>query len=196
VLSLPDLHHNNKKEETMMSKALKICMFFISCMGLIICSTAYAASYDHEITVQKMKFAWKVDGANLNIKLSAPTKGWVGIGFNPSHEMKDAKFVLGYVKDGKTTLSDEFGTGDSKHESVEDLGGKSDVTLVGGIEEGGITTLEFTLPLVAKDTKGGKIDPATDTVVLLGYGPDTTSFKIKHKFRTKLTVNLTTGTNK
>ena len=179
-----------------MRKVLKFCMLLISRMGLVLCSNLYAAGYDHEITVQKITFFWKVDGSNLNVKLSAPTKGWVGIGFNPSHEMKDARYILGYVKDGKTTLSDEFGTGDSKHEAVEDLGGKNDVTLIGGTEEGGVTTLEFTLPLVAKDSKGGKIDPGTDTVVLLAYGPDNDSFKMKHKFRTKLTVNLTTGKNK
>ena len=180
----------------MIGNVLKKCLLFVSCLVLSLCSTVYAASYDHEITAHKMTFSWKVDGANLNVRLSAPTKGWVAIGFNPSKEMKDAKFVLGYVKDGKAVLSDEFGTGENKHDAVEDLGGKSDVTLVGGTEAGGITTIEFTLPLVAKDTKGGKIDPAADTVVLLAYGPDHDSFKMKHKFRTSLTVNLTTGKNK
>jgi hypothetical protein len=180
----------------MIGNVLKPGMLLVACLVLAFCSTASAAGYDHEIKAQNMTFFWKVDGSNLNVKMSAPTKGWVGIGFNPSDEMKDAKFVLGYVKDGKAILSDEFGTGVSKHEAVEDLGGKSDVTLVGGSEEGGVTTLEFILPLIAKDTKGGKIDPAADTVVLLAYGPDHDSFKMKHKFRTKITVNLTTGKNK
>ena len=180
----------------MIGKMLKFCMLLVSLLVLASGLDVYAASYDHEIAAQKMTFSWKVDGSNLNVKLSAPTKGWVGIGFNPSKEMKDAKYVLGYVKDGKPILSDDFGTGDTKHEAVEDLGGKSDLSLVGGTEEGGVTTIEFTLPLVSKDTKGGTIDPAADTVVLLAYGPDQDSFKMKHKFRTKLTVNLTTGKNK
>ncbi len=180
----------------MIGRILKSGILFVNCVGLLLCSTVFAAGYDYQITAQKMTFSWKVDGANLNVKLSAPTKGWVGIGFNPSKEMKDAKYVLGYIKDGKAIISDEFGTGDTKHEAVEDLGGKSDVTLVGGSEEGGVTTLEFILPLVAQDTKGGKIDPAADTVVLLAYGPDHDGFKMKHKFRTKLTVNLATGKNK
>lgn len=177
----------------MIGNGLKSCLLFVSCLVLALCSTAFAAGYDHEISVQKVTLSWKVDGSNLNVKLSAPTKGWVGVGFNPSDEMKDAKYVLGYVQDGKTTLSDEFGVGVNKHEAVEELGGKSDVILVGGKEEGGVTTIEFSLPLVSKDSKGGKIDPAADTVVLLAYGPDHDSFKMKHKFRTKLTVNLTTG---
>ena len=140
-----------------------------------------------------MEFSWKVDGPELHIKLTAPTTGWVGIGFNPSTEMKDAKFVLGYVKDGKTSISDEFGTGEIKHERVEKLGGKSDITLIGGEEKGGKTTIEFTIPLVSKDTLGGKIDPTGETVVLLAYGLNHDTSKLRHKFRTSININLSTG---
>ena len=162
-------------------------------MVFIVCSTVYASNYGHEIIVQKMILFWEVDGAELHIKLTAPTTGWVGIGFNPSKEMKDAKFVLGYVKDGKAIISDEFGTGEIKHEAVEKLGGKSDITLIEGKEEGGETTIEFTIPLVSKDTKGGKIDPSGKTTVLLAYGLDHDTSKLKHKFRTSISINLSTG---
>jgi hypothetical protein len=162
-------------------------------MLLSLSTYSYAANYDHEIKVQKMVLGWKVEGANVAIKISAPTKGWVGIGFNPSSEMKDARYVLGYVQNGKVTLSEDFGTGTTKHETMESLGGKSDVTLIGGTEEGDITTIEFVLPLISTDTKGKKIDPEADTEVLLAYGPDTDSFKIKHKYRTSIRLNLTTG---
>jgi hypothetical protein len=176
-----------------MKKSIFYGIAIIFSMILTLRTEVYAASYDHEIKVQKMVFGWKVDGANLAIRISAPTKGWVGIGFNPSLEMKDAKYVLGYVQDGKAILAEHFGTGTTKHEAMEALGAKSDVTLVGGTEEGDVTTIEFTLPLVSTDTKGGTIDPAAETKVLLGYGPDTDSFKTKHKYRTSLSVNLTTG---
>jgi hypothetical protein len=179
----------------MFGKLLKLALLGVFSLGLVPGSTS-AASYDHEITSQKMTFSWKVDGSNLNVKISAPTKGWVGIGFNPTKEMKDAKFVLGYVKEGKAIVSDDFGIGDTKHDAVENLGGKSDVTLVGGTEEADVTTVEFTLPLISTDTKGGKIDPAGETTVLLAYGPDNDSFKMRHKFRTKLSVNLTSGAYK
>jgi hypothetical protein len=183
------------KGKKMFGKILKLGLLLVSFIGLSSVSI-YAASYDHEITSQKMTFAWKVDGSLLHVKLSAPTKGWVGIGFNPSKEMKDAKYVVGYVQDGKAMISDEFGTSETKHDAVENLGGKSDVTLVSGTEEAGMTTIEFTLPLISTDTKGGKIDPVAETVVLLAYGPDNDSFKLKHKYRTKINVNLATGTYK
>ena len=160
-----------------------------------LCSTVSAATYDHEITVQRMVFSWKVAGTDLNVRLTAPTTGWVAIGFNPSAGMKGAKFVLGYVQDGKAVISDEFGAGEIKHEPVEKLGGKSDITLIGGKEEGGVTTIEFAIPLVSRDTKGGRIDPAGDTTVLLAYGLDGDTSKLRHQFRTSIGVNLASGKN-
>ena len=177
----------------MIGKKYEMGILFISCLVFMSSSTVHATIYDHEITVQKMTFSWKVDGADLHVKLKAPTTGWVGIGFNPSKEMKDAKFVIGYMKDGKTTISDEFGTGEIKHEAVEKLGGKSDITLIGGKEESGETTIEFTIPLVSKDTVGGGIDSTGETVVLLAYGLDNDTSKLRHKFRTSIRVNLSTG---
>ena len=177
----------------MKRKQSKLIVFGFLCLTCMLYSTAYAMFYDHEITVQGMEFSWTVEGPDLHVRLTAPTTGWVGIGFNPSSEMKDAKFVLGYVKDGKATISDEFGTGEVQHEAVEKLGGKSDVTLIGGKEEGGRTTIEFSIPLVSKDTLGGRIDPAGETVVLLAYGLDHDASKLRHKFRTSITINLSTG---
>ncbi len=177
----------------MNGKAFRIGLLIVSCAALVFCSTVFASEYDHEIKIQKIDFSWKIDGANIHIRLSARTKGWVGIGFNPSEMMKDAKFVLGYVKDGKPSVSDEFGTGITNHQPVEKLGGKSDISDVSGKEEGGTTTIEFTIPLVPTDSKGKKIDPNTMTTVLLAYGPDFDTFRMKHKFRTKISVDLSTG---
>ncbi len=154
-----------------------------------------AADYDHELTDKNMTFAWKVDGDNLAIKISAKTEGWVGIGFNPSKQMKDANLVLGYVKKGKAKLVDEFGDSDNTHKSDKKLGGTDDATLVAGVEEGGVTTLEFTVPTQSEDKSDTKIDVNGDTIVLLSYGAGRDSFRTKHKYRSAFKVNLSTGTS-
>lgn len=163
------------------------------CSLLLIAGQAFSAEYDHTVDVKDMAFSWKVDGTNLAVKMSAKTDGWVGIGFNPTKKMQDANFVLGYVKDGETKIVDEFGTTATGHKNDDDLGGKNDVTLVGGSEEGGMTTIEFVIPLDSGDEKDGKLVVDGDTVVLLAYGSGRDSFKSKHKFRTSVTVNLGTG---
>ena len=69
-------------------------------LSITAASGVFAADYSHEVKAKKMSFSWKIDGDKLAVKMSAKTKGWVGIGFNPSDKMKDADFVLGYVKKG------------------------------------------------------------------------------------------------
>ncbi|MFW2368012.1 MAG: DOMON domain-containing protein [Desulforhopalus sp.] len=152
-----------------------------------------ATDYAHELKDKNMSFSWSVDGDNLAVKLSAKTEGWVGVGFNPSKAMKDANFILGYVKKGEAKILDEFGDSDSTHKSDKKLGGTSDVTLVGGTEEGGMTTIEFTLPLKSADKHDGALDVAGETIVLLAYGAGRDSFRAKHKYRGSFKVNLSTG---
>lgn len=165
-------------------------------MSLLLCGTVtilQAAQYDYEVKDKKISFAWKVDGDKLAVKLAAETDGWVGIGFNPSKDMKDANFILGYVKDGETKIIDEFGDSESGHAPDDKLGGTTDVTLVGGTEAGGVTTVEFTMPLKSVDKYDSPMNVNGDTVVLLAYGSGRDSFKTKHTYRTALKVNLGTG---
>jgi len=177
---------------------MKVKSVFILLAGVCIFSIGsgsalFAADYDNEVQAKKISFAWKVDGDTLAVKMSAQTKGWVGIGFNPSKKMKDADFVLGYVKDGKAKIIDEFGSGMTKHTSDKKLDGTVDATLVAGSEKDGVTTIEFTMPLKSADKHDTVFDIDGDTVVLLAYGPDRDSFKTKHKYRTTVKVNLATG---
>jgi hypothetical protein len=156
-------------------------------------TNVHAAEYDHEVQDKKISFAWKVEGDKLAVKMSAETEGWVGIGFNPEKGMQGANFILGYVKNGKAKIDDDYGVDNNAHKSDTKLDGTSDVTLIGGTEEGGVTTIEFAIPLDSGDKTDTKIDVNGDTIVLLAYGSGRDSFLAKHKYRTALKVNLSTG---
>ena len=169
-----------------------------STITLLICllgttSTALAADYQHSAKTAKMTFDWSINGDQLAVKLSAPTKGWVAIGFNPTKKMKDANIIIGYVKKGKVKILDEFGSAATQHKSDKKIGGTENVTVVGGSEDGNTTTIEFSIPLNSGDGKDTVIDPQTDTTIILAYGPERDSFKVKHKFSDTITVNLATG---
>jgi len=171
--------------------ALIIVFFALSSFTL-----AVAASYDHEVEAKDMVFAWKVDGDTLHGKMSAKTKGWVAVGFNPSSKMKDANFIIGYVKDGKAEIADHFGDRSTGHSADSKKGGSDDVTLISGTEEGGMTTIEFTMPMNSADKMDSVLSKDGDTVLLMAYGPDRDSLKPRHKFRTSMTINLATGAAK
>lgn len=174
-------------------KKVRTALLGVGLMVATAVTGANAADYAHEVKDKNIGFAWTVDGDKLAVKLWAETEGWVGIGFNPSEKMKDANYVLGYVKKGEAKIIDEFGDSNTSHKSDEKLGGSTDAALVGGTEEGGVTTIEFTMPLDSGDKNDTVIDPNGDTIVLLAYGAGRDSFKSKHKYRTTLKVNLSTG---
>ena len=174
---------------------MKKSLFSLVCVlaSFVAVNSVQSASYDHEMEAKGATFAWKVDGDTLHGKVSAKTKGWVAVGFNPSKKMKDANYIIGYVKDGQPEVADHFGDKSTGHSPDEKLGGTSDVTLVGGSEEGGITTIEFTIPLDSGDKYDSALSADGDTVVLLAFGPDRDSYKPRHKNKATKTVNLSTG---
>ncbi len=152
----------------------------------------FAATYDHKIDKGTMVFEWKVKGKKLHIKLRAKTKGWVGIGFNPTKKMKGANILIGRVKRGKASIRDDFGSGLEKHTSDKKKGGKKNVSKISGKEKGGYTVLRFIIPLNSGDSKDTVIQPNGDTIVMLAYG-NSDSYRLGHTFFKKVKVNLITG---
>ncbi len=166
------------------------------CALFMMVTVAQGGDYQHSLTFEKMTFDWSVDGDTLAVKLSAPTTSWVAIGFNPTKQMKDANIVIGYVKKGKVKISDEYGTSSTQHKSDKKIGGTSNVTVVGGSEENGVTTIEFSMPLDSGDDKDSAIDPNTDTKVIWAYGEGRDSFRVGHKKQGTVMVNLGSGAQK
>ena len=117
-----------------MLKSLGIVVSTLLCACLF-GTNLYAVEYDHTLEDKKISFSWTVDGEKIHIKLVAKTEGWVGIGFNPSKKMKDANFILGYVKKGVVKVTDEFGTSATGHKTDSKLGGTDDVETGAAVDE-------------------------------------------------------------
>jgi hypothetical protein len=149
--------------------------------------------YSRGIAVRDMRFLWRLQGDSIGIKLAAPTKGWIGIGFNPEtpENMKGANFIIGYVKGGEAQAFDHFGTTKNKHKDDEKLEGSTDFSNLSGSEQDGRTELEFTVPLNSGDANDTALNPE-ENIVLLAYGRSD-SIVLKHRFRALLKVNLSTG---
>ncbi len=164
------------------------CLFFFV-------NTCFAQemTYQHSASAEQITFAWSIEGDSLHVKLTAKTTGWVGIGFNPTEGMKDANFILGYVKDGKVKLRDDYGSSLRKHSRDTKDGGQENYTNASGKEENGVTEIAFTIPLNSGDSKDSILKPDDETMVLLAYGAGRDSFIAKHQYHVVLKVTLSTG---
>lgn len=176
-----------------MARRLIWTLFISCCFILGITAQGVASEYDHTVTAEKMTFSWSIQNENLAGKVTAKTESWVGVGFNPTDKMKDANFIVGYVKGKKIKITDDYGQTATGHKSDKKFGGTDDVTLVSATEEKGITTLEFIIPLDSGDKMDKPLDINGDTILLLAYGKKRDSLKENHKFRTSMIINLSTG---
>ncbi len=96
-------------------------------------------------------FSWVFKADTIEFTMSAPTTGWIALGFNPTKRMKDADYILAYVENGQVYISDEYGTGNTSHRSDVSLGGKKSAKAISSIEEAKKTTITFSLPLNSGD---------------------------------------------
>lgn len=155
---------------------------------------AELGDYSHGIAVADMHFLWRLREDSIDIKLVAPTKGWVAVGFNPEtgRTMKGANLIIGFVRAGKAEVVDHYGTMKDKHKGDDKIDGQTNVSNVSGSEEGGATEVAFTMPLNSGDAKDTPLSLDGDNIVLLAYGKSD-RIVLKHKFRALLSLNLSTG---
>lgn len=136
-------------------------------------------------------FSWRFLDNEIEFTVTAPTTGWVGIGFNPSRMMKDAQYILGYVADGQLYVRDDYGTGNTTHAPDGSVGGDQHVRPVSGKEDGGVTTIIFALPLEAQDAFDTDFTKGNTYKVLLAYGANgADNFTSIHRARDSAEVLL------
>jgi len=136
---------------------------------------AYSVHKAGDITL-----SWMVDGKMLHVKVSAPTTGWVAVGFDPKSHMEGANLILGYVKDGQVHIEDDYATQPYGHASDVSLGGTDNVTDAAGTESGGVTEISFTIPLDSGDQYDRVLVPGQTYKIILAHGADGVDDFITH----------------
>lgn len=171
----------------MSNKALKILIM----SALIVTAAAgFAAAGEWKSAdADDFHLEWMVDGSNLNVKVSAPTDGWVAVGFDPSNKMKDADILIGYVEDGEVVIEDHYGNSAISHRSDEAGGGSSNLSNIGGSERNGVTELNFTIPLNSGDSRDRVlVEGESYKVIFASHTRD--KITMKHNRRTSVQITL------
>lgn len=158
-----------------------------------------ADEYQHCIDVDDidMTVCWSITDHDLIVGVKAPAAGWVGFGLRPGvppegaeKGMDDVDFMIGYVKDGKTFASDDWGDSPFSHKADADLGGAYSIEEAAGTEKGGYTTIEFERLLNTQDEYDNDV-PARGEVYL-AYS-DFDDFVSMHKAQHEIVLNYVTG---
>lgn len=140
-------------------------------------------------TSGSMILQWKTEGANLRVRVSAPTTGWVSVGFVPVNKMQGANIIIGYVSGGTLFIQDNYGTGTGTHASDISLGGTDNITNKSGTEIGGVTELVFTIPLNSGDSRDKPLVVGNNYNVILGYS-NSDNFTGMHTFAATINIKI------
>ena len=141
------------------------------------------------ITSKGITLKWKVVKSNLEVKLSAPTKGWTAVGFDPTNMMQDANLIIAYVKEGEPFIRDDYGSWLTSHASDISGGGSEDVILLEGRETESLTLISFIIPMSSGDKRDRPLVQGHEYDVLLAFG-NKDDFSTVHRQKTKVTIIL------
>ncbi len=160
---------------------------FAATAAMVLCLAGSARAQGwQELVHEGFTLRWATTGANeLAVELSAPTTGWVAVGFDPDSMMLGANIIIGYVSGGTAFLRDDYGWQPTSHRDDTLLGGTSDVTIDGGSESGGITEIMFSIPLDSGDPYDKPLFVGSGYTILLARGPNgADNFTTQHEFMT------------
>ncbi len=142
------------------------------------------------ITVSKDGFTFSlvIVGERAEVSMSAKTSGWVAVGFDPVQRMKGANYVLGFVKDGKGQVRDDYGSGPVSHASDLSAGGTDDAVLLDAWEKDGVTFIRFSIPREAKHPTDLSLDKGKHRVIMAAGPRD--DFSSMHAARTAFDIDI------
>lgn len=176
---------------------MKKILLILIAAGFLFPAAGFAVEYQHTLDAKEMQFSWTVENDMIHVSVSAQTTGWVGIGFDPEKAMQGANIIIGYFSEKKgTVIEDHYGNRKTGHTSDTALGGTNDVVNPVAVEEKGVTTITFSLPLESKDKWDKPIKESGMTRIMLAHGKGRDSLKNRHPYRTVYEVDLSTGENK
>jgi hypothetical protein len=97
-----------------------------------------------------MKFEYLIEDDSIEITFSAPTTGWVGVGFNSEDNIVGSDLLLFHIVNEEIDYLDIFvkGFGDPREDVT--LGGQRSVRIIGGME-GERTEINFKIAFPGTD---------------------------------------------
>ncbi len=120
-----------------------------------------------------MTFTWVHAGGRLHGTLTAPTRGWLAVGFNDARALEGTRFFIAVVA-GAAPVAEVHVALVPEHPPIEALGGRSGLADVAGAFAGGVSRATFSLPEVggapyAADLRAGA---RTHLMLAWSHGPE------------------------
>mgnify|MGYP006277501351 CR=1 FL=1 len=136
--------------------------------------TAAAVGEDgwRSVEIEEVDLAWLEMDDSYRFTVTAPTTGWVAVGFGGGPAMKDVNMIIGYYADGQSHIRDDHGTSPVTHVPDTDLDGTDDVEDHSISETEGSTEMTFVLPRTPGDDLDIGLSAGMTVRITVAYGDD------------------------
>ncbi len=142
-------------------RLLKVLAFVFSPFALM--------AQGESLNVGGMEFSYALRGDSVDISLSAPTRGWIGIGFNDQNSIVKSDLLLFHVINGNTEAIDMYVVGVGNPKKDTELAGQHSISIKEGQEIGNKTIVRFSLALNSNDRYDYQHQLAEDFWLILAY---------------------------
>lgn len=159
-------------------------------LGVVLLSSV-GISHDppSQIEVNGMRVVWEIAGKSIDFELSAPTRGWLAIGFNASEDLEGTYLVMSCVEAGKVKVVEHKTLAPGDYRPITDLGGKASVEILGGNEQGNASQVHFRIPQQVSDGFHKSLLPGSKWRLLVAYSRED-DFKHHSMMRTNIAITL------
>lgn len=142
-----------------------------------------------QVQQNRMLVKWRIEGNQLQCEMSAPTHGWLAVGFNTNNELAGTNLIMGAVEEEFYRVDDRYIVKAGDHRPMSSVGVQDRILQRHGIEEGGKTTITFTIPLSSSDSYHLNLAEGAPYFLLMAYSLED-DFEHHSIMRTQIEINL------
>ena len=173
---------------------LNMKYLFLSKLLLFILTSCQAQAPLHQNTIQNiskngMSISWHHQNDRIYIEMSAPTDGWVAIGFNTHAGTTGTYLLMGHIINGKANVVEYYTTSPGDYNPITTHGAQAKIQDIEGVEKGKSSTLKFSLPILATSKYQRNLTEGTAYIMLIAYSRED-DFKHHSMMRTSVEVKL------
>jgi DOMON domain len=123
----------------------------------------------NNIQAGKMTFESTIENDSILIKIKAPTKGWLAVGFNNKNGIVGSDLKMFRVRNSQLESEDQLVKGAQNHPNDRSLGGMNNIKLIDGFENAEGTSITFKIPLRSNDRFDFSHELNKDLWLILAY---------------------------
>jgi DOMON domain len=163
----------------------RIIIIALSTLTFIVCRAQQKNM--QTISQNGMTVTWYHQNERIYFGLSAPTDGWVAIGFNVSDDIKGTYLLMGNVIDDKPTVMEHYTVSAGNYKPLTAFAVPTQVQHIEGVESKKNTVLNFSLPVKAISKYQKDLLPGKKYVLHIAYSRED---DFQHHSMMRTTVNI------